>query len=224
VLGKRYGDLAATRVVVTAGGTQEPIDPIRYVSNYSSGKMGYAVAEAARDRGAQVTLVTAPTSLPDPYGVTMVRVRTALEMRDAVIQACQHAHALIMAAAVADYRPAQVSSTKIKRGKAEALSITLVHNPDILAETHVFPHLVRVGFAAETEDLVSNARRKLRERSLHLVVANDVTAPGAGFGTDTNKVVLVDAQGEEELPLMTKYEVAWRILDRVASFLRGGQR
>jgi len=219
VLGQRYGDLVGKRIVVTAGGTQEPIDPVRYISNYSSGKMGYAVAEAARDRGAQVTLVTAPTALPDPYGVQVVRVRTALEMREAVMAACSGAHALVMAAAVADFRPAQAVPAKIKRGEMTLLTLDLVRNPDILAETACFPHLVRVGFAAETEDLLANAQRKLLERGLDLVVANDVTAPGSGFGTDTNKVIIVGRHGAQELPLMSKYEVGCHILDHVARIL-----
>jgi phosphopantothenoylcysteine decarboxylase/phosphopantothenate--cysteine ligase len=219
VLGQRYGDLIGRRIVVTAGGTQEPIDPVRYISNHSSGKMGYAVAEAARDRGAQVTLVTAPTTLPDPYGVQVVRVCTALEMREAVMEACRGAHALIMAAAVADFRPAQAAPAKIKRGEREAITLELVRNPDILAETASFPHLVRVGFAAETEDLLANAHRKLVERGLDLVVANDVTAPGSGFGTDTNKVVIVGRHGAQELPLMSKYEVGCHVLDHVARIL-----
>jgi len=224
-LGRRYGDLVGRRIVVTAGGTQEPIDPVRYISNHSSGKMGYAVAEAARDRGAEVTLVAAPTALPDPYGVRVVRVRTALEMRDAVLEACREAHVLVMAAAVADFRPAQAAPTKIKRGEREALTLELVRNPDILAETARFSHLVRVGFAAETEDLLTNARRKLQERGLDLMVANDVTAPGSGFGTDTNKVVILGREDAEELPLMSKYEVGRRLLDHVARLLGGkGER
>ncbi len=221
-LGQRYGDLQGKRIVVTAGGTQEPIDPVRYVGNHSSGKMGYAVAEAGRDRGAQVTLVTAPTSLPEPYGINVVRVRTACEMRDAVVEACRDAHALVMAAAVADFRPAVSAPQKIKRGTAEALTLELVRNPDILGELKDVEGLVKVGFAAETQDLVANAEKKLREKGLDLIVANDVTAPGSGFGADTNKVVILDRSGKrEELPIMGKYEVAWHVLDRVAGLLEG---
>lgn len=219
VLG-REGDLAGKKVVVSAGGTEEPIDPVRYVGNYSSGKMGYAVAEAARDRGADTVLVSAPVALAGPYAVRVVPVRRAAEMRDAVVAECAGADALIMAAAVADYEPAEAAGQKIKRGQ-EVLSLSLVRTPDILAEVGRRPGLVRVGFAAESEDLVANARRKLEERGLDLIAANDVTAEGSGFGSDTNKVTLLDREGEEGLPLMTKYEVAARILDRVVSLIRG---
>jgi phosphopantothenoylcysteine decarboxylase/phosphopantothenate--cysteine ligase len=219
VLG-REGDLAGKKVVVSAGGTQEAIDPVRYVGNYSSGKMGYAVAEAARDRGADAVLVSAPVALAAPYAVRVVPVRRAAEMRDAVVAECAGADALIMAAAVADYQPAEAAGEKIKR-RQEALSLSLVRTHDILAEVGRRPGLVRVGFAAESEDLVANARRKLEERGLDLIAANDVTAEGSGFGSDTNKVTLLDREGEEGLPIMTKYEVATRILDRVVSLIRG---
>lgn len=219
VLGRRYGDLVERRIVVTAGGTQEPIDPVRYVGNHSSGKMGYALAEAARDRGALVTLISGPVSLPAPYGVRLVRVRRAVEMRDAVLEACEEADALVMAAAVADYQPRTVIPHKVKR-RTEGLTLELVRTPDILGELREATHLVKVGFAAETDDLIANARQKLREKGLHLIVANDVTAPGSGFGADTNRVVILDQEGgQEELPLLSKYEVAWRILDRVAGLL-----
>jgi phosphopantothenoylcysteine decarboxylase/phosphopantothenate--cysteine ligase len=219
VLG-REGDLAGKKVVVSAGGTQEPIDPVRYVGNYSSGKMGYAVAEAARDRGADTVLVSAPVALAAPYAVRVIPVRRAAEMRDAVVAECAGADALIMAAAVADYQPAEASGEKIKR-RQEALSLSLVRTPDILAEVGRRLGLVRVGFAAESENLVANARRKLEERGLDLIAANDVTAEGSGFGSDTNKVTLLDREGEAGLPLMTKYEVATRILDRVVAVIRG---
>lgn len=216
VLG-RSGDLAGRRVVVSAGGTQEPIDPVRYVSNYSSGKMGYAVAEAARDRGAQVVIVSAPVSLPAPYGVEIVSVRTAEEMRDAVVRECAGADVLVMAAAVADYRPASAAEQKIKRTK-EGLSLSLVRTPDILAEVK---GPLRVGFAAESEKLEENAADKLRRKGLDLIVANDITAPGSGFGSETNQVTIIDKSGKvEELPLLTKYEVAHRIFDRVAPLLK----
>lgn len=212
VLG-RDGDLACKRVVVTAGGTQEPIDPVRHIGNSSSGKMGYALAEAARDRGAQVVLISAPTSLPTPVGVEVVQVQTALQMRDAVIKAVAQAEVLIMAAAVADYCPKATSKGKIKKG-AEALTIELTKTPDILSE--VPGGLINVGFAAESENLVENARKKLEEKKLDLIVANDITAPGSGFATDTNQVILIDRWGGmENLPLLLKSEVAWRILDKV---------
>jgi len=217
VLGRK-GDLAARKVVVTAGGTQEPIDPVRYVGNYSSGKMGYALAEAARDRGAEVVLVSAPVALAPPYGVRLVYVQRAAEMRDAVVQECRDAQALVMAAAVADYQPTATADHKIKRG-GEALILELTPTPDILAQAG--SGFVKVGFAAESQELVANARQKLESKGLDLIAANDVTDPEAGFGTDTNRVVILDrAGGEERLPLLTKYEVAQRILDRVVELLK----
>ncbi len=218
VLG-RGGDLAGKKVVVSAGGTQEPIDPVRYVGNYSSGKMGYALAEAARDRGADVVLVSGPAALPQPYAVRLLSVRRAAEMRDAVLAECADADAVVMAAAVADYQPAEAVGQKIKR-RREGLSLSLVRTPDILAELGQRDGLVKVGFAAESEELLANARRKLEEKGLDLIVANDVTAEGCGFGSDTNKVTLLDGQSEEELPLLDKYEVAVRVLDRVAALVR----
>jgi phosphopantothenoylcysteine decarboxylase/phosphopantothenate--cysteine ligase len=219
VLG-RGGDLAGRKVVVTAGGTRERIDPVRYVGNYSSGKMGYAVAEAARDRGAEVVLVSAPTALPTPYGVRLVPVQQAVEMRDAVVGECRDAQALVMAAAVADYRPSATAEQKMKR-HAETLSLELTRTPDILAEAG--KGFIRVGFAAESEELVANAHRKLESKGLDLIVANDITGPETAFDADTNRVVILDrAGGEERLPVMTKYEVAQRILDRVVELLAKG--
>ncbi len=220
VLG-RSGDLAGRRVVVTAGGTQEAIDPVRYISNRSSGKMGYAVAEVARDRGAVVTLIAAPTALPDPCGMEIVCVQSAVQMRDAVVSAVARADALIMAAAVADYQPAQAASQKIKKGTG-GLTLELVRTPDILSE--VKGDFVKVGFAAETQDVVANAKKKLAEKHLDLIAANDVTAPDSGFGVDTNRVVLI-GRGEvvESLPLLTKREVADRILDKVVEIMRQGR-
>ena len=218
VLG-RSGDLSGRSIVVTAGGTQEPIDPVRVVANRSSGKMGYALAEAARDRGAEVVLVAAPTGLPDPPAVRMVRVRTALEMRDAVQDATRDADGLIMAAAVADYRPATEASQKVKKG-ADTWSLELLKNPDILGESR--GARVRVGFAAESEALEQNARHKLASKSLDLIVANDITAEGSGFGADTNKVLILDRNGVvDDLPLMSKRAVADRVLDRVREALAG---
>jgi phosphopantothenoylcysteine decarboxylase/phosphopantothenate--cysteine ligase len=217
VLGQR-GDLAGRKVVVSAGGTREPLDPVRFIGNYSSGKMGYALAEAARDRGAEVVLVSAATALATPYGVTVVPVGRAAEMRDAVAAHCQDADALIMAAAVADYEPASPAEHKIKR-KGEAMVIELRETPDILAS--VRGDFVRVGFAAESRDLEENARDKLQRKGLDLIVANDVTAPGSGFGSDTNRVVILDASGAvERLPLLSKRQVADRILDRVVPLLK----
>jgi phosphopantothenoylcysteine decarboxylase/phosphopantothenate--cysteine ligase len=205
---------------VTAGGTQEPIDPVRVVTNHSTGKMGYAIAEAARDRGADVTIVTATTNLVVPVGVTDMNVTSVAEMRTAVLNACVGADALVMAAAVSDYRPAQVAEQKIKKnGKDDGLTLEMVKNPDFFVE--VPAGVLRVGFAAETENLIDNARAKIDSKALSLIVANDVTREGSGFGTDTNQVTLIDAAGEaEELPLLSKYEVGHRILDRIVGLLK----
>jgi len=219
VLGRK-GDLAGKRIVVTAGGTQEAIDPVRFVGNHSSGKMGYAVAEAARDRGAKVTLVTAPTALPDPAGIEVVHIERAAQMRKAVVKAVTEADALIMAAAVADYQPKSRARQKIKREATGAsLTLNLVRTPDILSE--VKGDFIKVGFAAESENLLANTREKLKRKQVDLFVANDITVPGSGFGADTNKVTLISKDGKaESLPLMSKREVADKILDRVAGLLR----
>lgn len=219
-LGRRYGDLTDRRIVVTAGGTQEPIDPVRYIGNYASGKMGYAVAEAARDRGAQVTLVSAATGNPKPYGIKLLPVRRAQEMRDAVLAECREADAVIMAAAVADYQPETEAAEKIKREAATEMKLMLTRTPDILGELAAYPGLIKAGFAAESQNLVENARQKLMRKDLQLIVANDVTKPGSGFGVDTNEVVLLDKEGGvEQLPLLSKYEVGERILDKIAGWL-----
>jgi phosphopantothenoylcysteine decarboxylase/phosphopantothenate--cysteine ligase len=218
VLG-RSGDLAGKRVVVTAGGTQEAIDPVRFIGNRSSGKMGYAVAEAARDRGAQVTLITAPTALPDPAGVDIVRITSAAQMKEAVTKATTQADALIMAAAVADYQPKSAAQQKIKKEATGAdLNLELVRTPDTLAE--VKGNFIKVGFAAESENPVANAKEKLERKQVDLFVANDITVADSGFGVDTNKVTLIDKKGNiEDLPLMSKREVAERVLDRVVGML-----
>ncbi len=224
VLGQK-GDLAGRRMVVSAGGTREAIDPVRFISNRSSGKMGFALALAARDRGAHVTLVTAPTALPNPVGVDTVQVESAAEMRDAILSASDGADALVMAAAVADYRPGEVAEQKIKKTDG-ALTLRLTHTPDILAEVARLRELgrgpkVTVGFAAETEDLLTNAREKLQYKRLDLIAANDVSAADAGFAVDTNRVTLLSADGTAEaLPLMSKEEVAHTIWDRVSSLIQ----
>lgn len=236
----RNGDLAGRRVVVTAGGTQEPIDPVRYVGNRSSGKMGYALAIEARDRGAHVILISGPVALEAPYGVDVTRVETAEQMRDAVVAAVQDADVLVMSAAVADYRPAQVAAQKLKKeglGGAqmyqmgEEFSLRLVRTPDILGELAALldgqsgkpgpqRHLIRVGFAAETSNLVTYARAKVVAKHLDLLVANDVSRADSGFGSDTNKVLLFHANGEmEDLPLQPKSEVAATIWDRIVPLL-----
>jgi len=212
------GDLAGKRIVVTAGGTQEPLDPVRCLTNRSSGKMGYALAEAARDRGARVVLVSAPSVLPKPLGVDIVNIGTAQEMYDAVKKAVVKADVLIMAAAVADYRPKKVYKSKIKRERTSGLMLELEKTPDILGE--VKGKFLRVGFAAESENLLANAREKLEKKRLDLIIANDITAKDSGIGADKNLVVIIDRKGEvEKLPLLPKREVADRILDKIAQIL-----
>ncbi|MFC1860253.1 bifunctional phosphopantothenoylcysteine decarboxylase/phosphopantothenate--cysteine ligase CoaBC [Chloroflexota bacterium] len=217
VLG-RSGDLAGRRIVVSAGGTQEPVDPVRHISNRSSGKMGYAVAEAARDRGGIVSLITAPVSLSEPAGVEIIHVRTAAEMKKAVDEATAQADALIMAAAVADYQPKRVAKEKIKKDSS-SLTLELVRTPDILAE--VKGNFIRVGFAAESRVVVANTKRKLEEKQLDIIVANDLTNASSGFDVDTNEVTLIGRDGKvESLPLLTKREVADKILDKVVGLLK----
>jgi len=216
VLG-RGGDLAGKHIVVTAGGTHEPIDPVRYISNRSSGKMGYALVEAARDRGAKVTLVTAPISLAEPVGVDVVKVGTAQEMRQAVVKVTPQADALIMAAAVSDYRPIKAAKDKIKKREA-GLTLELECTPDILGS--VKGNFIKVGFAAESSNLVKNAKQKLQQKGLDFIVANDITASDSGFGADTNRVTIIDREGKvDSLPLMPKREVADKVLDRVVELL-----
>jgi len=250
----RSGDLAGRLVVVTAGGTQEPIDPVRYVGNRSSGKMGYALATEARDRGAEVILISGAVALETPYGVELRHVQTAMQMRDAVQNAITNADVLLMSAAVADFRPEAPLATKLKKvsggggagdvveGESEkggtvtfdaegGFSLHLVRNPDILGElAEVLKqattdgeqrrHLIRVGFAAETHDIVSYARTKLVTKHLDLLVANDVSRADSGFGTDTNKVFIFHATGEmEDLPVMPKGSVAAVIWDRIVPLL-----
>lgn len=216
-------DLAGETLLVTAGPTREEIDPIRYISNYSSGKMGYAVARAARNRGARVILVSGPTCLAAPCGVELQAVTSAGQMREAALAAAPRATIIVKAAAVADYRPAEPAAQKIKKEAAAALTLHLEKNPDILAELgRVKGERVLVGFAAETADLVANARRKLEEKNLDLIVANDVTQEGAGFDVDTNIVRFIGRDGTvEELPQLSKDAVAHRLLDRVVALRRG---
>lgn len=209
-------DFAGLSVVVTAGPTAEPLDPVRYITNRSSGKMGYAIAEAAHARGAHVTLISGPTAIQPPKGVDAVRIGTTQELYDAVLG---HADAdvVIQAAAPADYRAREISPTKIKR-TGDSLMIELVPNPDIAAAlgARKHPGQTLVGFAAETNNVIENAQGKLKRKALDLIVANDVTRAGAGFDVDTNIVTLIDGEGMKELPMMTKREVADGILDRVA--------
>lgn len=215
--------LSGVRVVVTAGPTREYLDPVRFISNPSSGQQGFALAQAALDRGADVTLITGPVCLSTPVGARRVDVTTVQEMLDAVLEATADADVLLMAAAVGDYRPVTVSAHKIK--KTADLTIRLERTPDILAEvarrrSATGQPLVVVGFAAESQDLLENARAKLEAKGLDLIAANDITATDAGFAAETNRVVLLDRDGGvEELPLMSKAAVAETILDRVASLL-----
>lgn len=220
----RSGPLHKRKVVVTAGGTQEPIDPVRVIANRSSGKQGFALAQAALDAGAEVVLIAGPVTLDAPIGAEYVSVRTAEQMASAVLQACQEADALLMAAAVADFRPAQTAPQKLKKGHG-APTLTLEPTPDILAAVakqrrqSQCPQVV-VGFAAETQDLLANAQAKLQAKGLNMVVANDVSATDAGFAVDTNRVTLIQADGTvEALPLLSKAEVAERVVDKVTVFL-----
>jgi phosphopantothenoylcysteine decarboxylase/phosphopantothenate--cysteine ligase len=215
VLARRH-DLEGETVLVTAGPTVEDIDPVRYVSNRSSGKMGYRLSEAARDRGAKVILVSGPTSLAPPHGVEVVPVRSAQEMERAVAERVGPATVVIAAAAVSDFRPAETSPSKMKKDSGP-MRLDLVRTPDILQGLgEAKGARVLVGFAAETEDLVANAQKKLEAKNLDLVVANDVTAEGAGFGSDTNAVILLKRDGSRvDVPVASKREVAERILDEV---------
>ena len=209
---------AGKRVLITAGPTREPIDPVRYLSNRSSGKMGYAIAEAARLRGAAVTLVSGPTALPAPGGVEVVWVETAAQMRDAVLPRAETADVIIAAAAVADFRPAEAAAQKMKKDQT-APTLPLAANDDILAQLgqRKRPGQTLVGFAAETEDAAAHARQKLDAKNLDWIVANDVTQAGAGFDGDTNIVTLLGRGGAEiALPLLTKREVAERLLDTLS--------
>lgn len=215
--------LAGRRIVVTAGPTLEPIDPVRVVTNRSSGKMGYAIAEAAKRAGAEVRLITGPTALRAPAGVSVVRIETASELADAVLAALPGADAVIMAAAIADYRPAKPSGQKLKkREQGDEVSLTLVRNPDVLEAVVAKREAgtLVVGFKAETGDAVAEASRMLREKKLDLVVANDVTAAGSEFGSDTDEVTLVSADGAESLPLLPKREVARRLVAKIAERLQ----
>jgi len=212
--------LSGRRVVVTAGGTQEAIDPVRYLTNRSSGRMGYAIAQACREAGAQVILVSAPTSLPVPPGVEVLPVTTALEMYEAVLAHFDAADVVIKAAAVADYRPASPAVQKIKKSGAN-LTLELVPNPDILAELgRCKTRQILVGFAAETENLLMHAQEKMRRKNVDLLVANDVTRPGAGFGAQTNIVSFLFPDGRrKDYPLLTKDEVARELVAEIAALL-----
>ena len=211
-------DLSGKKILVTAGGTREPIDPVRFIGNRSSGKMGYALAEAAVQRGATVILISGPVHLPPPPGVTTILVESARQMRDAVMAEFAECDIVIKAAAVADYRVSHQASHKIKKTD-DNLTLILEKNPDILAELgQLKKNQVLVGFAAETEDLIGHAADKLRRKKADMIVANDVSLPGAGFNYDTNVVKLLYKDGRvEELPKMSKKELAGLILDRITA-------
>jgi phosphopantothenoylcysteine decarboxylase / phosphopantothenate---cysteine ligase len=224
IVSPRDSALRGRRVVVTAGPTYEDIDPVRYVGNRSSGRMGFAIAAAAHARGANVTLVAGPTSVEPPLADEVVRVRRATEMRDVVLRAAEHADVVIMAAAVADYTPVEPLAEKIAKRDAP-LTLTLQRTPDILADLGRLSArrptpLVLVGFAAETGDLLRKAREKRARKNVDLIVANDVTTPGAGFEVETNAVTIIGADQEQTLPLQSKARVAESILDRVEQLLK----
>jgi phosphopantothenoylcysteine decarboxylase / phosphopantothenate---cysteine ligase len=215
------GDLARRRVLITAGGTRESIDPVRYIGNHSSGKMGYAIAEAARDRGADVVLIATPTAIRPPAGLRVMHVNSAQEMLTALTEQYSSHDALIMTAAVADFNVGPSADHKIKRGE-DALELRLLPTPDLLAATASLwteKHPVRVGFAAETQDLIAHATQKLSRKSLDLIVANDVLADV--FGADTNQVTLLWSDGRRtDLPRLPKTEVAEHVLDAVVALLK----
>lgn len=224
-LGKNNGALVGRKVVVTAGGTSEPLDPVRYITNRSSGKQGYALAQAALDAGADVVLISAAHHLPTPTGVALVSVESARAMLEAVLTHTREADVLIMAAAVADFRPEQVADQKIKKKDDDesGLTLRLARNPDILLavkeqrQTTGHPR-VAVGFAAESENLLANAQSKLERKGLDLLVANDISAPDAGFAVDTNRVTILDAGGgQQALDLASKAQISEAIIARIAS-------
>jgi phosphopantothenoylcysteine decarboxylase/phosphopantothenate--cysteine ligase len=226
----RAGSLAGRHMVVTAGGTREPLDPVRFITNESSGKQGYALAQAGLDAGAQVTLISAARDLPPPTGACLIEVDSARSMLAAVLEAAGRADALLMAAAVADFRPASLAEQKIKKSDNpdEGLTIELARNPDILLAvkeqraTSGRP-LVVVGFAAESEDLLANAAAKVAKKGLDLIVANDISASDAGFRVDTNRVVLLDAAGDQQaVDLASKTAVAEIVISRVVTLLNRG--
>jgi len=218
-------DLSGEHILITAGPTREPFDPVRYITNYSTGKMGYALAIAARRRGATVVLISGPSSLPVPRGLTFIPVSSAVDMRDAVMRHYKAATIIIKAAAVADYRPKVLSESKIKKQQGP-LTLTLVRNPDIIAEIGKKKgNRILVGFAVETENLIENARAKLLEKNMDLIIANDVTQEGAGFASDTNIINILDRDGGQiELPMMDKITAAERILDRIKEIINTGNR
>ena len=215
-------DMEGLRVMVTAGPSREALDPVRYISNRSSGKMGYAIAQAAQKRGAEVTLLSGPVAIEAPQGVKLVPFTTTQELFDRASELAQEQDLLIQAAAPADYRAKEIAPQKIKKQGGEPMTFTLVENPDVAATLGKAKRSgqVFVGFAAETNDVLAHARDKLARKNLDMIVANDVTRPGAGFDVDTNIVTLITKDGQEALPMMSKAEVAQRILDRALALRR----
>ena len=223
ILGLLDGDLKGKELIITAGGTQEPLDPVRYIGNHSSGKMGFALAQAGKDRGAKVTLVCAPSNLETPFGVKRVDVLTTAEMFDVLKEITATSNALVMAAAPADFQAHETAHQKLKKRDFQqtGFSLPLKETIDILS--NLKGGGIRVGFAAETENISQHAQAKLKSKQLHFIVANDVTAPGSGFNTETNEVTIFSAEGNvEQLPLLSKYTVAHEILDRVSLLLAAG--
>ena len=216
-------DLACKKVLVTAGATRERLDPVRFLTNDSSGKMGFAIAEAARDRGAEVTLIKGNTTAPVPAGIRIEEIESAQDMLRMMKKAVPGQDIVIQAAAIADYRPVQVSKTKIKKKAGEPITLQLTENPDIAKAIGGIKkkHQIFVGFAAETDHVKKNAEAKLSAKNLDLIVANDVTRPGAGFNADTNIVTLITHDSSEDLPMMTKRKVAEAILDKILSIRTG---
>ena len=215
-------DMEGLRVMVTAGPSREALDPVRYISNRSSGKMGYAIAQAAQKRGAEVTLLSGPVAIEAPQGVKLVPFTTTQELLDRASELAQEQDLLIQAAAPADYRAKEIAPQKIKKQGGEPMTFTLVENPDVAATLGKAKRSgqVFVGFAAETNDVLAHARDKLARKNLDMIVANDVTRPGAGFDVDTNIVTLITKDGQKALPMMSKAEVAQRILDRALALRR----
>ena len=210
-------DFIGKRVLVTAGPTQEPIDAVRYITNRSSGRMGYALAAAAQARGAKVHLISGPVTIPPPFGVTLERVKTAKEMQQAVLNVFDNNDVVIKAAAVADYRPVLQSDHKMKKNGGD-WELVLTENPDILKDLGARKtRQILVGFAAETDDLLANARKKLIEKNLDFIVANDVSQPGAGFDVDTNMITILSRDGADVKPLLSKTAAAHAVLDVVAT-------
>ena len=218
-IGSRYGDLVGRRVVVTAGGTREPVDPVRVITNRSTGKMGYAVAEAARDRGADTVLISAANGMRAPWGIETIRVSTVDEMRAATLPACADADVLVMTAAISDFRPKEAADEKIKKRNRSSLNMELEPIEDWMPMA-TGPRLAKVAFAAETSEAAAKGAEKMSAKGAVLTVANDVTEPGSGFGTETNRVDIVHNDGSvEPLPMMSKYHVGNAILDRVKPYL-----